>query len=305
MAEVFDRSTRFALRLALSRKRYETDSLDLVESKIGAARWLVSTQRGLFTVSEERAELVLHGWFFGIVRRGARVYMFENCARRNRHLALGRLVALDLVEGSLTNPLVLAKNLDANCHQMTFIDDELCLLDTANQCVLRFTEDGSPLDTKHPFLLARDGDGSGHYMHINSIAALPDGIAIMAHNGKRSPVCGSELIRLDQEWREIGREPLPDVGCHDIATDPEGRLWHCASESGEIVCEDGRRVQVAPDRMTRGLLFGEDCVLIGASVFGERSVRDTLPGSIIIFDRAFRRIAEIPIGGPPADIIAL
>lgn len=305
MAEVFDRSTRFALRLALARQRYETDTLNLLEPEIGAARWLVSTQRGIFTVGEQRAELVLHGFFFGIVRRGARVYMFENCARRDRHLPLGRLAALDLVDGRLSNPVVLAKNLDANCHQMAFIDDQLCLVDTANQCVLRFTADGVPLDTKHPFPPARDGDGSGRYMHINAIAALPDGIGIMAHNGKRSPACGSELIRLDRDWREIGRETFPDVGCHDIATDPEGRLWHCASETGEIVCEDGRRVSVVPDRMTRGLLFGEDCILVGASVFGERSVRDTLPGSIIMLDRAFQRIGEIPVDGPPADIIAL
>lgn len=305
MAEVFDRSTRFALRLALARKRYELDALDLVEPKIGAARWLVTTQRGLFAVGEERAALVLHGWFFGIARRGDRVFLFENCARRDRHLSLGRLIALDLVDGRLANAVVLAKNLDANCHQMAFIDERLCLLDTANQCVLRFTADGAPLDTQRPFSAAREGDGSGHYMHINAIAALPDGIAIMAHNGKRSPACGSELIRLDRDWRETGREALPDTGCHDIATDAEGQLWHCASASGEIVCEDGRRVQVTPDRMTRGLEFGEDCILVGASVFGERSLRDALPGSVIMLDRRFRRIAEIPLDGPPADIIAL
>lgn len=305
MAEVFDRSTRIALRQALARNRHELDSLVPVDAELGTPHWLVSTQRGLYAVSEERAQLVLHGWFFGIARRESRIFLFENCARRDRHLPLGRLIALDIVDGSLANPVVLAKGLDAACHQMAFIDDMLCLLDTANQCVLRFTADGTPIDTLRPFPPARDGDGSGLYMHINAIAALPDGIAIMAHNGKRSPACGSELIRLDRDWREVGREALPDAGCHDIAADPEGRLWHCASETGEIVCEDGRRIQVAPDRMTRGLVFGADRILVGASVFGERSVRDSLPGSIIMLDRAFRRVAEIPVGGPPADIIAL
>jgi hypothetical protein len=305
MAEVFDRSTRFALRLALARSRYELGTLVPVEPELGTASWLVSTQRGLYAVSEERARLVLHGWFFGIARRESRVFLFENCARRDRHLPLGRLIALDVVDGRLANPVVLAKGLDANCHQMAFIDDLLCLLDTANQCVLRFTADGTQIDTLRPFPPARAGDGSGLYMHINAITALPDGIAIMAHNGKRSPACGSELIRLDRDWREVGREALPDVGCHDIAADPKGRLWHCASETGEIACEDGRRVQVAPDRMTRGLVFGADRILVGASVFGERSVRDSLPGSIIMLDRAFQRVAEIPVGGPPADIIAL
>lgn len=305
MAEVFDRNTRSALRMALARKRYETDALHVVTPKIGAARWLVSTQRGLFAVGEAGAEPVLHGWFFGILRRGKRVFVFENCARRERHLPLGRLIALDLVDGYWTNPVILAKGLDANCHQMAFIDGLLCLVDTANQCVLRFTTAGAPVDTQRPFPPAHEGDGSGQYMHINAIAALPDGVAIMAHNGKRSPACGSELIRLDRDWREVGRTMLPDTGCHDIVKDPEGQLWHCASATGEIVCEDGRRVHVTPDRMTRGLAFSHDCIIVGASVFGARSLRDALPGSLIVLDRSFRPMTEIPVDGPPADIIAL
>jgi hypothetical protein len=305
MARIFDQDERSAVRMALARESYRDGTMRLVEPELACARWLVSTQNGLFAVSDNRALLVAHGWFFGLCRHGNRVFMFENCARRDRFRPMGRLIAVDLVDGILSNPVVLAQGLDASCHQIAMIDDLLCVLDTANQCVLRFTDRGQLVDVQRPFRPALADDTNGNYMHINAITALPDGIAILAHNEKRAPPRCSELIVLDWRWNETGREKLTDKGCHDIAHDADGLLWHCASMTGEIICSDGRRVQVTPDRMTRGLAFGDDCILVGASVFGPRSIRDVLPGSVIMLDRSFRPVAEVQLDGPPADIIAL
>lgn len=305
MDPIFDPVAHSAIRTALARESYRDDTLRLVEPELGGARWLVSTQNGLFALGETRVHLVAHGWFFGLTRRGSRVVLFENCARRDRHLPMGRLVALDVVDGALRNPVVLAKDLDAGCHQIAFVEDMLCVLDTANQCVLRFTEGGEPIDVQRPFPPAQTEDGGGDYLHINAIAALAGGIAVLAHNGKRRPTMASELIHLDHQWHETARTLLPDPGCHDIVPDENGALWHCASMSGAIICSDGRRVPVAPERMTRGLLFDGDRILVGASVFGDRSVRDALPGRVMMLGRDFRRIGEVPLGGPPATIIAL
>ncbi len=305
MAPVFDPVTHSAIRTALARENYRDDTLRLVDHDLGAARWLVSTQNGLFALGETRAQLVAHGWFFGLTRRGSRVFMFENCARRDRHLPMGRLVACDVVDGALRNPVVIAKGLDAGCHQIAFIEDVLCVLDTANQCVLRFTDQGLPVEVKRPFPPVRSDDPEGDYLHINAIATLAEGIAVLAHNGKRRSTMASELIYLDRHWHETARTLLPEPGCHDIVRDADGLLWHCASMSGAIICSDGRRVPVAPERMTRGLLFDGEHILVGASVFGERSVRDFLPGSVIMLDRSFNRIADISVDGPPASIIAL
>lgn len=305
MSHDFDQNAQSLVRTALARESYRDDVFRLVDGGLQDARWLVSTQNGLFAVGDQRAWLVAHGWFFGLCRRGNRVFLFENCARRDRHQPMGRLVAFDVDGGVAANPVVLAKGLDAGCHQIAFIDDLLCVLDTAGQAVLRFTGQGEHFDTKRPFAAALAADGGGDYMHINAITAMAGGIAILAHNGQRSPPRASELILLDRQWRETGRKTLPEAGCHDIVEDSDGMVWHCASMSGDIICSDGRRVTVTPDRMTRGLAFGQDRILVGASVFGPRSNRDVLPGSIIMLDRRFRRVAEVAVAGPPAVIIAL
>lgn len=305
MDPIIDPVAHSAIRTALARESYHDDTLRLVEPELGGARWLVSTQNGLFALGETRAHLVAHGWFFGLSRHGTRVVLFENCARRDRHLPKGRLIALDVVDGALRNPVVLAKGLDAGCHQIAFVDDVLCVLDTANQCVLRFTKSGEPVDVQRPFPPAQAENGGEDYLHINAIAALAAGIVVLAHNGKRTPAMASELIMLDHQWRETARTLLPDPACHDIVPDDDGTLWYCASMTGAIICTDGRRVPVAPERMTRGLWFDGEHILVGASVFGDRSVRDVLPGSVIMLSRDFRRIGEVSVGGPPASIIAL
>ena len=304
-APIFDPLANAAIRTALARESYRNDTLRLAEPELGDARWLISTQNGLFALGETRSHLVAHGWFFGLTRRGSQIVLFENCARRDRHRPMGRLVAIDVVDGALRNPVILAKGLDAGCHQIAFADNMLCVLDTANQCVLRFTEMGEPVDVQRPFTPAKAEDNGDDYLHINAIAALAEGVAVLAHNGKRRPAMASELIMLGHQWQEAARTLLPDPGCHDIVPDEDGLLWHCASMSGEIICSDGRRVLVAPKRMTRGLLLDEKRILVGASVFGDRSVRAVLPGSVLILTRDFRRIGEVPVGGPPATIIAL
>lgn len=301
----FDLHAHSAIRTALARESYREDAFRLVAPDLGSARWLVSTQNGLFAVGDGHAHLVAHGWFFGLARRGDRVFLFENCARRNRAEPLGRLVALTIAGGFLSDPVVIAKGLDASCHQIAFVDELLCVLDTANQCVLRFTDSGKAVDVMRPVPPARAGDASGTYMHLNSIAALPDGIALLAHNGARTPSCGSELIMLDRDWREVGRTLLPEAGCHDIVRDADGSLWHCASMRGDIICADGRRFAVAPERMSRGLAIGEDRIAVGAATFGPRTERDVLPGSVIMLDRSMRPVGEVALNGPPAVIIAL
>ena len=305
MAETFELETRRAIRTALVRDSYHNDRIRIVDPDIQGFDWLVATHKGLFAVTLGHAKLVAHGWFFGLCRHGRDLYIFENCALRDRTLALGRLMKMTMAAGALSEPVVLAKGLDANCHQIEVIDGLLCVVDTANQAILRFTLEGSLLDIKTPFPVTPATDRSGDHLHINSIAQIGDRIAIMLHNGKAIPEKCSALAWLDADWNLQQRMPLDGRHCHDIVEDETGAVWHSASMTGELMSSDGRRVKIDSDRMTRGLAMSADSVIVGVSSFGPRKNRDTLCGAVVILDRAFNRLGEIELGGPPADIVAI
>lgn len=304
MGEIDFRLPKGAIRAALARERYERAEFRIVDSDISGYSWLVASHRGLFAVSAKHAKTIAHGWFFGICRHRDDIYLFENCGERSPD-RLGRIIGLQIVEGHLAGSRVVAAGLHNNCHQLTMIDERLCLLDTAGQAIIRFDIDGTVVDVQRPFAPAEPTSSKGDYLHINSIAQIGGRIAIMLHNGKVRPEKQSELAWLDEHWRVQEREPVPGYSCHDIVEDEHGIRWHCASMSGEIVGSDGRRIKISDDLMTRGLAITPEAVIVGVSTFGPRHVRETLNGGVVILDRNFRRRSEIQLPAGPADIVPL
>lgn len=305
MAKTFELDTRRAIRVAMALRSYENDTVRLTDPDIGEHAWLVATHRGLYAANRGGAKCVLYGWFFGICRDGQDLYLFENCAMRDRTLALGRIIKLTIASGELSKPVVLVKGLDANCHQIAVIDGLLCVVDTANQAILRYSRDGELVDVKTPFPIAPVTDHTGAYLHINSIAKIGDRIAIMLNNVQTVPEKCSELAWLDADWNLCERLTLDGHCCHDIVEDEAGVIWHSASNTGELMASDGRRVKIASDRMTRGIALSADAIIVGISSFGARQKRDALPGAIVILDRGLNRLAEFELKGPPADIVAI
>ena len=302
MDQAFDIAARRDIRAALARTSFAKDSFRLVDGDMRGFDWLVATHRGLFAVSDTGPKLVAHGWFFGLRASGTALYLFENCALRQRDAMLGRLLRLDLHDGQVVAHHVLAKGLHPNCHQLAIIGDVICLLDTANQAILRFTLDGTPLSALTPFGAAQNTDTSGAYHHINAIAEIAGRIAVLLHNGKVLPERSSQIAWFDHDWTETGRDALHGRMCHDLVTDPAGTLWYCGSLDGDIVSERGQRVHVADDYLTRGLAFGQDMVAVGYSSFGPRHIRDGLRGGVAIMDRAFKTIKRFDLDGPPTEI---
>lgn len=305
MSEIFEIEARRAIRTAMARLNYDNDVVRLAEPDVSRYDWLVATHRDVYAVNLQGAQCVIYGWFFGICRMDEYLFLFENCAMRNRSVALGRIIRLTIKDGRISDPAVMVKGLDANCHQIAVIDGLLCVVDTANQSILRFTLDGALVDIQTPFPIAPATDRSGVYLHINSVAQVGDRIAVMVHNGKALPQRRSELAWLDMNWRLSERSPLDGHCCHDIVRDENGAVWHSASSTGEIMSSDGRRVKIDDDRMTRGLALTAEAMIVGISSFGPRQNRDALPGAVVIMDRAFNRLAEIELRGPPADIVAI
>jgi hypothetical protein len=301
----FDRDIRKTVRIILARQAYEEGVIRQVRQDLTGFTWLVATHRGLFAVSLEAVMLVAHGWFFGLHLHGNHLYLFENCGERLRDAYRGRIVRFSWQDGRLSDPQILVTGLHGNGHQLRVIDGLLCLVDTANQRVLRFHMDGRPLDIKTPFPPAPDTDTSGTYVHMNGIARVRGELAVMLHNGKSLERRKSELVWLDEEWKVARRVTLHGYKCHDIVPDDQGTLWHCASESGEIMADDGRRIKLSDNLMTRAMAFCGENLLVGMSSFGPRQIRDALAGEVAILDRDKRVIARHEMPSGPADAVAL
>lgn len=305
MDALFDTERRRAVRSVLAANAYRDDRIRLADPDLNGARWLIATPRGLFAVGPDSAWLVVHGWFFGLCRADKDLYLFENCALREREKPLGRLLHLRISGSRMIDARVLAKGLDANCHQVRILDDLIYVVDTANQRLLRFARNGAAFDRRQLFPHAEPTDQSGAYLHINSVAKIAERIAVLLHNGKARPERSSEIAWFDADWSLSGREPIAGFGCHDLTTDPDGSTWYCASMSGEIAALDGRRVKVSDGLMTRGLAFAQGQIAVGVSSFGERQVRDGMGGAVVFLDAAFRQIGKVALDGPPTDIVAL
>lgn len=288
--------------MALARDAYERNLVRISKSDLTAYTWLVASHSGVFAVAKDRVCTAIHGWFFGICRHENQFYLYENCGLRDRSVYLGRIVRIDLINGRLANPTVLVTGLHTNCHQVRVIDGLLCVVDTANQAIRRYTLDGELVDVKHPFPVARSNSRTGKYLHLNSVAKIGSRIAVMRHNGKALPEKASELAWLDADWNLLSLHPLDGQWCHDIVEDEHGVLWHCGSKAGQLLASDGRKVAISDDMLTRGLAIGDDRIIVGISSFGPRETRHALLGGVVILDRAFNRIADIELDGPPTDI---
>ncbi len=294
-----------ALREAMARDAYARNIIRLVDPDLSGQRWLAATHSGLFAITPETTKRVAHGWFFGLCRHGDALYVYENCSHRDRSKPLGRILLFDIAEQRLTAGRVIATGLHSACHQIAIIDGLLCVIDTANQAIVRLTLEGDRVDVRHPFPVASSSDTSGAYLHVNSLAMVGDRIALMLHNGKAIPEKPSEIAWLDRDWQLIERRSLPGHSCHDIVEDEDGVLWHCDSLGGDLIASDGRRVHVTDTLMTRGLAFSDDAIIVGISIFGPRHLRHGLRGGVTILDRALNHRTTMMMDGAPAAIIAL
>lgn len=305
MEPAFNKDIRRAIRESLARDIYARGEVRIVQPNLTGFRWLVTTHRGLFAVSPDGVELVSHGWYFGIDRHGDHIYLYENCGLRDRTSNLGRIVRFDWDGTVLSNPRVLVTGLHGNAHQLKIIDGLICLVDTANQRILRFTCDGEAVDCKTPLPIAPPIDSSGAYHHINSIAEVCGRVALLLHNGKAPAPRKSELIWLAQDWTVADRYPVEGYMCHDIVEDDRGTLWHCGSADGELINSRGQHFPLSDSLMTRGLAFCDDLLLVGLSSFGERQIRDGLAGEVMILDQRLDSIARFDLPAGPADVVAL
>lgn len=293
-----------AIRAALARQAYDAGKVRICDHDLRGYDCLVASRQGLFAVNPRGAKRIAYGHFFGVSRFAGALLVFEACDRTSERSHKGRLVRLELSEGRIEHTQVIAKGLDNQCHQLAVIEERICVVDTANQSILRFAIDGSPIDVRQPFAAAPREDTSGLYLHLNAIAAVRGRVVLMLHNGTAIPRRPSELAWLDQDWKVERREALPGFCCHDIVEDHEGTLWHCGSRAGEIFNSAGLRRQVS-SQMTRGFAITREGPIVGTSMFGPRQLRPDLVGSVLFLDWRLNERAEVELPAAPTDLVAL
>ena len=291
---------RREVELAIAARAYATGRVRLASRDLTGFDHLLASRRGLFAVGPQGFRQIAYGLFFGITVSGADIFLFEACDRPRLQTGMGRLIRLTRAGAEIVDSAVIATGLDNDCHQIDIIDGLLCVLDTANQAVLRFDLDGTPLDTVRPLPMVAQHDWGGGYAHINALIAQDDSILLMLHNGGREHRA-SEIARFDRDWRLIDRTGLPGFGCHNLAVLEDGAVLACGSMDGELIDTAGNRTRVS-DAMTRGLSVDVDQIVIGESPFAEREMRDEMKGAVLFLDRDLRRRAVVPVPGPPTEI---
>ena len=290
---------------ALARAAYLHDRVRIANGDVSGFECLVASRQGLFAAaSDGRTGRVAWGSFFGIRHHGSRIYIFEACDRPSNQSERGRIISFSLHNGQIDDPRVLVRGLDNNCHQIAIFDGCICVVDTANQRILRFTLEGEPIDSKSVLEPVGRGTADENYRHINAIARVGGRVAVMLHNGGENRERPSELAWLDEDWNIVERQILPGQGCHDIVADDDGRIWHCGSRAGEIINSDGLCVKVSP-MFTRGLALSPRGFVVGYSQFGIRIDRERLAGGILFLNDSFTVRADVPLEGAPTDIVLL
>lgn len=301
---MFDEAAQERISLALARRAYARREVRVVEPDIGDLPLLVSSRQGLFAADREHVLLVAHGLFFGLTLRDDLIYAFESCDLPHAPTNLGRIIRLRRRGGRIIERDVFVEGLDNGCHQIDFVGDRLCVLDTYNQRILAFAEDGSPLDIPQPLAAAEQGAWDRGYRHVNAILAVGDHILLMLHNGDGPSGRSSQILVLDRSWRQMGAWDLPHGGCHDLACLPDGTLLACGSPAGELIALNGRAKRIST-MMTRGLAASDREIVVGASQFSARRARVRARGALHFLDPAWQVTHELELVAAPTCVMWL
>lgn len=223
----------------------------------------VSSREGLFAINQKEWKLIIPGFFFGITRYNQYLFAFRSRDRPREITYRGEIIRFEIRQGTLINPIVIASGLDNGCHQIDFIGNRLCLLDTHQQRVLIFSEDFTSYQIQYPLKFAPFNHWAYGYVHFNSFIAVGDCIYLVLHNGGVKTGRPSCLVVCDLEWRIIRRLLLPGLACHNIAFFDKNQPIICGSLHGELINFHGRIAKIDP-AMTRGVSLNKHEIVVGA-----------------------------------------
>jgi hypothetical protein len=262
---------------------------------------VVASRDGLFLAARNGFAQVAEGLFFGVTVRGQYVYCFEAGDQPWVAPPMGRIVRFALDGDGLGTRDVIAEGLDNGCHQISFFEDSLYVVDTYNQRIVAF-DNAWRATIHHPIAPARYGEWERGYVHMNSFLARGEEVYLLLHKGgKAGP---SEILVTDRAFREQRRIVLPGFQCHDLALTESGEWLVCNSVDGGLIDLHGPVARI-DKLLTRGLSLGADEIAVGSSLFGARPFRNLIPGFVTFLDRGYHRLARLNLPAAPTQICRL
>ncbi len=301
---MLDEADQERISLALARQAYARRDVRLAQPDLGDMPLLVASRQGLFAADRDHVRLIVHGLFFGLTLRDDLIYAFESCDRPYERTNLGRIIRLRRRGGRIVERDVFVDGLDNGCHQIDFVGDQLCVLDTYNQRILAFAEDGTAVAIPQPLVAAEHGAWDRGYHHVNSILSVGERTLLMLHNGVGLSDRTSQILVLDRDWRALGSWNLPHGGCHDLACLPDGTLLACGSPAGELIALDGRARRISA-MMTRGLAVSDRDIVVGASEFSARRGRTRAKGALCFLGPDWQVTHELDLIAAPTCLMWL
>jgi hypothetical protein len=261
-------------------------------------RYIVASRQGLYLASRQGIRKLVPGFFFGVTVLGPAVYAFRTVsqAAAQEDPNTGSIVRFRFQDGELSEPEILVRGLDHNCHQVDFFDGLFWVVDCTHQRMLAFDKEWRVAATHA--IDRRPGREVGD-AHINSFLGREGRLRVLLHNQRRG--IPSEIVEFDRSFREIGRTSLPDCACHDLVELEDGSILFCNSYRGQIALLDGPHHQI-DELFTRGLSVGSDEIAVGSSTFGKRLSRELLPGFVTFLDRSYRRVGRFYLPAAPTQI---
>lgn len=291
-----------ALAIALARSAYDSGTIRVAQRALNGRSLLVASRQGLFAADAAGAELLLHGIFFGLTRRGGHFYVFEAGDLPHAPGARGRVIRFAIRDGAIADEAVFVTGLDNGCHQIDWFDDRLWVVDTYRQMLLAFDATGASVDVAQPLSPAARDDWAGGYHHVNSVLASGEHVLLLLHNGQRKTGRASAILALDRALRPVDRWAVGAGECHDLACLPDGTLLLCGTIAGELIASDGRRMRVSA-QMTRGLAVSHDAIAVGGSRPAARENRLRSDGEVVFLTPDWRVETRLAIPAGPTDLL--
>jgi hypothetical protein len=264
-------------------------------SPAGPFDCLIAMSGGLVLMRDGSLRGLLEGYFFGLGRWGDRWLVFQRVSEFS-----GQVIGFDLRGGEIDALRIEMTNLNPSVHQICVTGEHIVITETnRNSLLVRRLRGSGPVRFGsrriYPDGRLKSGRSSANYVHVNSLAAEPDGLSVMFHNDGVKTGRNSEIVMLDGDFRLRDRRTIDAQCAHNIARFRDSAVY-CDSLHGRLVVEDQFDVELG--YFTRGLDLAGDLALVGGSELSPRDRTKRDKGYLACVDLVQRRVvSELQIFG--------